>query len=153
MDVAITTKNNSDNIDSQWYSSARHQRNTKARILIAHKPFVAANSSLHMPSPRSSMHCVPHPKLLPPRRLDLFPANGLGLLALVEAIHGLQLLDQLDVALLGLLGGDGLVDDLLPRALLRLALEVEDARGLGLLDRGVLRRLLVEGVHFLGGVG
>lgn len=49
-------------------------------------------------------------------------ANSLGDLVLVKAVLGLELLDKGDVALLGGLGGDALVDNLLPGALLGLAL-------------------------------
>lgn len=49
-------------------------------------------------------------------------ADSLGLLVLVVAVRLLQLLDESDVPLLGLLGSDALVDELLPRGLLRLAL-------------------------------
>lgn len=49
-------------------------------------------------------------------------ADSLGDLVLVKAVLGLELLDESDVALLGLLGGDALVDNLLPGTLLGLAL-------------------------------
>lgn len=54
-------------------------------------------------------------------------ANSLGLLVRVEAVRLLELLDESNVPLLGLLGGDALVDELLPGALLRLALYSEAA--------------------------
>jgi hypothetical protein len=49
-------------------------------------------------------------------------SNGLGLLVLVVTVGLLQLLDQGDVSLLGLLGGDALVDNLLPGLVLGFAL-------------------------------
>lgn len=52
----------------------------------------------------------------------LVAADGLGHLVLVVAERLLELLDQGDVPRLGLLGGDALVDDLLPCVLLGLAL-------------------------------
>lgn len=48
--------------------------------------------------------------------------NSLGLLARVVAARLLELLDELDVLLLGVLGGGTGVDDLLPGGLLVLAL-------------------------------
>jgi hypothetical protein len=50
-------------------------------------------------------------------------AELLGLLVGVKAVRLLQALDLGDVALLGRLGRDALVDNLLPRALLGLALQ------------------------------
>ena len=52
----------------------------------------------------------------------LCAADSLGLLVLVVAVLGLHLLDELDVLLLGLLGGEVVVNNLLPCVLLRLAL-------------------------------
>lgn len=49
-------------------------------------------------------------------------ANGLGLLVRIVTVGDLQSLDQLDVFGLSLGGGETLVDDLLPGALLGLAL-------------------------------
>jgi hypothetical protein len=49
-------------------------------------------------------------------------ADCLGLLVGIVSVLGLGLLDHVDVALLSVLGGDALVDDLLPRTLLRLTL-------------------------------
>lgn len=54
--------------------------------------------------------------------------DGLGDLVRVVAARRLELLDEGDVLLLGLLGGDALVDDLLPRVLLGLALYVGGKR-------------------------
>jgi hypothetical protein len=53
----------------------------------------------------------------------LVATDGLGLLVRVVAVLALERLDEVDVALLGLLGGDALVDDLLPSVLLGLALQ------------------------------
>ncbi len=55
----------------------------------------------------------------------LCAADSLGLLVLVVAVLGLHLLDELDVLLLGLLGGEVVVNNLLPCVLLRLALSGE----------------------------
>ena len=52
----------------------------------------------------------------------LCAADSLGFLVLIVAVLGLHLLDERDVLLLGLLGGDILVNNLLPCVLLRLAL-------------------------------
>lgn len=76
-------------------------------------------------------------------------ANSLRNLVGIKAVSNLQLLNKRNVLLLGLLRGHALIDNLLPRALLGLALEVEGAGCLGLLDRGVLGGLLEETVHFL----
>ena len=48
--------------------------------------------------------------------------DSLGLLALVVAARNLELLNESNVTLLGLLGGDALIDDLLPGILLGLTL-------------------------------
>lgn len=48
--------------------------------------------------------------------------NGLGLLGLVIAVFRLELLDLGDVLLLGLLGGEAVVNNLLPGIVLGLAL-------------------------------
>lgn len=63
----------------------------------------------------TSRHCTPAegPRLV---------ADGLWLLVLVVAILGLELLNERDVLLLGLVRGDTLVNLLLPRVLLCLAL-------------------------------
>lgn len=52
-------------------------------------------------------------------------ADSLGLLVLVVAVRLLELIDESNVPLLGHLGAEALVDELLPRALLRLALYTE----------------------------
>lgn len=49
-------------------------------------------------------------------------ADGLGFLVGVVAVRLLELVDESDVLLLGLLDGLALVDDLLPRVVLGLAL-------------------------------
>lgn len=52
----------------------------------------------------------------------LFLADGLGLLVRVESVRGLHLLDLGDIFLLGLLHRDAVVNSLLPRLQLGLAL-------------------------------
>lgn len=52
-------------------------------------------------------------------------ADSLGLLVLVVAVRLLELIDESNVPLLGHLGAEALVDELLPRGLLRLALYAE----------------------------
>ena len=55
---------------------------------------------------------------------NLVATNGLGRLVRIVTVGLLQLLNQLDISVLGLLGGDALVDNLLPCGLLGLALLV-----------------------------
>lgn len=60
--------------------------------------------------------------------LNILSANRLGDLVCVVAVFALELLDQRNVLLLGLLGSDALVDDLLPCVLLGLALYLPKPR-------------------------
>ena len=76
-------------------------------------------------------------RVRPTLKLKCFPSlvtNGLGLLVLVVSATLLQLLDEGNVLLLGLVRGNALIDELLPSVLLGLALEVEHARARGLGD-------------------
>lgn len=73
-------------------------------------------------------------------------ADGLGFLVGVVAVRLLELVDESDVLLLGLLDGLALVDDLLPRVVLGLALQVEHA-GLGGIGDLLASADLVQGVE------
>ena len=64
----------------------------------------------------------PYHRLVQNCRAQRLFANRCGNLVLVKAVLGLELLDESDVALLGGVGRDALVDDLLPGVLLGLAL-------------------------------
>lgn len=82
-----------------------------------------------MSSLATNVAAIPHFHVFissPSSRLDLSAqrlfANSGRDLVLVKAVLGLELLDESDVALLGGLGRDALVDDLLPSVLLGLAL-------------------------------
>lgn len=62
------------------------------------------------------------PRIIHSTQSPRLVANGLGLLVLVVSVLGLELFDERDVLLLGLVRGDALVDLLLPCVLLCLAL-------------------------------
>jgi hypothetical protein len=73
-------------------------------------------------------------------------ANGLGLLGGIVAQRNLELLDESDIALLGIVGSGALVDLLLPSVVLGLALEIEHA-GLGGLGEVLANGDLVKSVE------
>jgi hypothetical protein len=80
-------------------------------------------------------------------------ANLLGRLVCVVTVLCLEGLDELDVLLLSLLGSGALIDDLLPRVVLGLALEVEhtglgslrDILAVGDLEKGCEMAALAKG--------
>lgn len=91
-------------IDPRFY--ARHVLEQKEAIANPYQPVVVSHG-------RQKAVCWGAARLR---------ADGLGLLVGVVAVLLLERVDEGDVLLLGLLRGEVIVDDLLPRALLRLAL-------------------------------